>query len=58
MVPRWFPPLCTPKLKTSIPSQSLGSIPVHFVFMVVARVPGLSQLLDPSIHTAMVTNWR
>ena len=32
MAPRWFPPLCTPKLKTSIPSQSLGSIPVHFFF--------------------------
>jgi len=30
MAPRWFPPLCTPKLKTSIPSQSLGSIPVQF----------------------------
>lgn len=24
MAPRWFPPLCTPKLKTSIPSQSPG----------------------------------
>ena len=27
------PPLCTPKLKTSIPSQSLGSIPVQFFLL-------------------------